>query len=224
MLLFLNFYYFYELSYDNKIKFLLELKNEVLEPEIKLKFLFYLINKIKIMPFKLLVILMSLATISSYSQTTKEVENGLFVTFPSTPKYQANTQATSYVGESKNCIFMVMILRNQIPNYNQYELAKKKWTQSDVKKVEDSFLDNAAKGKLEYTGSSGIITEVKIGLFRGRKMEYNAINPVTGERGKRFTIMLLVRDKVVSFECFYLIENTISKQEKDKFLNSIKVK
>ena len=64
--------------------------------------------------------------------------------------------------------------------------------------------------------------QIKIGEFSGRKIEYSAVNSATGERGKRFTIMFLVRDRVVSFECWYLKENENAKKEKDKFLNSIK--
>jgi hypothetical protein len=176
------------------------------------------------MKLKLTIILMTLSTMIVLGQTTKEIDNGLFVTFPTTPEYQANTQATSYVAKSTNCFFMTMVLRNQIPNYDQYVLAKKKWTQSEIKKVEDSFLDNAVKGKLDYTGNKGTITEIKIGGFSGRKIEYSAVNPANGERGKRFTIMLLVRDKFVNFECWYLKDNTTATSEKNDFLNSIKTK
>lgn len=167
---------------------------------------------------------MILSTMVVFGQTTKEIDNGLFVTFPNTPEYQANSQATSYVAKSDNCFFMAMVLRNQIPNYDQYVLAKKKWTQAELKKVEDSFLDNAVKGKLDYTGNKGTVSEIKIGSFSGRKIEYSAVNPATGERGKRFSIMLLVRDKMVSFECWYLKENTTANNEKNDFLNSIKAK
>jgi hypothetical protein len=171
---------------------------------------------------KILAILLTTISLSVYSQTQKEVENGIYVTFPTTVEYQASTQATTYVGKTDNCLFMSMVLRNQIPNYSQYVQAKKKWTSTEIKKVEDSFLDNAVKGKLDYTGNKGTVSVIKVGEFSGRKIEYSAVNPATGERGKRFTIMLLVRDRLVSFECWYLIETENAKTEKDKFLNSIK--
>lgn len=157
-----------------------------------------------------------------FSQTQKEVENGIFVTFPTNVEYQANLNATTYIGKTENCFFMSIVLRNQIPNYAQYIQAKKKWTNSEIKKVEDSFLDNAIKGKFDYTGNNGTVKEIQVGEFNGRKVEYSAVNPAIGKRGKRFTIMLLVRDRFVSFECWYLKDNTISKIEKDDFLNSIK--
>ena len=117
---------------------------------------------------------------------------------------------------------MTIVQRNIIPNYAQYVQAKKKWSNAEIKKVENSFLDNAVKGKLDYTGNKGTISEISIGSFNGRKIEYNAINPATGERGKRFSISLLVRDRLVSFECWYLKETESAKSEKEKFLNSIK--
>ena len=177
------------------------------------------------MKLKLILFLLTLTTSLIFGQTEKEIENGIFVTFPTNPQYQANADATSYIATTDNCIFMGMVLRSQIPNYPQYVQARKKWTTSEIKMVEDSFLDNAVKGKLDYIGKqNSSSSEIKIGDFRGRKMEYSAINPVTGERGKRFSIMLLVRDKVVSFECWYLIDNESSRIEKDSFLKSISLK
>lgn len=175
------------------------------------------------MKFKLILFLIILSTSLIFGQTKKEVENGLFVVFPATPEYQVNLEATSYAAKTKNCLFAVIVLRNKIPNYFQYVQAKKNWTESEIKKVEDSFLDNAVNGKLDYTGNKGTVSEIRIGEYCGRRIEYSAINPATGERGKRYSIMLLVRDKAVSFECWYLIDNEISKAEKDNFLNSITV-
>lgn len=171
---------------------------------------------------QIFTILFTLICVSIFSQTQKEVENGIFVTFPSTIKYQANTQATIYTGKTENCLFMSMVFRNQIPNYVQYVQVRKKWTKTEIKKVEDSFLDNAVKGKLDYTGNKGTVKKIKVGDFSGREVEYSAINPATGERGKRFTIMLLVRDRLVDFECWYLKNSASSKIEKDNFLSSIK--
>lgn len=171
---------------------------------------------------QIFTIFFALICLSTFSQTQKEVENGIFVTFPTTVEYQANTQITTYTGKTENCLFMSMVLRNQIPNYAQYVKAKKKWTNTEIITVEDSFLDNAVKGKLDYTGNKGVVKKIKIGKFSGREVEYSAINPATGERGKRFTIILLIRDRFVNFECWYLKNNEISKIEKDNFLNSIK--
>jgi len=168
-----------------------------------------------------LTILLAIISFSVYSQTQKEVENRIFVTFPTTPEYKTSSQATTYIAKTENCLFMTIVQRNIIPNYAQYIQAKKKWTNAEIKKVENSFLDNAVKGKLDYTGNKGTVSEISIGSFNGRKLEYSAINPATGERGKRFTILLLVRDKLVNFECWYLQDNDTSRIEKDNFQNSI---
>lgn len=169
----------------------------------------------------LIIIISFLFSLSTFGQSKKEIENGIFITFPVTPDYNASTQITTYVAKTDNCLFMTIVQRNIIPNYAQYVQAKMKWSKTEIKKVEDSFLDNVVKGKLDYTGNTGIVSEIKTGEFSGRKVEYSAVNPETGERGKRYTIMQFVRDKLVNFECWFLKDNETSKTEKDQFFNSI---
>lgn len=172
---------------------------------------------------KVIIILLigSLFPMLVFSQVEKEVDNGIFVTFPTTPEYSINQNNSTYVAKTSNCFFMVLLQRNIIPNYNQYVLARKNWTKAEIKKVESSFLDNAVKGKLDYTGNTGIVSEIIIGKYRGRKIEYSAINPATGERGKRFSIMLLVRDKLINFDCWLLNNTSNSTEQKDEFFRSI---
>lgn len=156
------------------------------------------------------------------AQTKKEIDNGLFVTFPSEPDYKTTNSASTFVTKTENCIFMVLIQRNAIPNYSEYVKAKQKWSASEIAKVENSFLDNAVKGKLDYTGNSGNVRSIKIGKFSGRDISYSAINPATGERGMRYTKLFLVRDKAISFEVWYLNDTKTAKLERESFLNSIK--
>lgn len=132
------------------------------------------------------------------AQSKKEVDNGIFITFPSDPEYKTTNSASTFVAKTDNCFFMVLIQRNAIPNYAEYVITKQKWTVTEIQKVENSFLDNAVKGKLDYTGNTG--TSIKVGKFNGRQISYSAINPASGERGKRFTRLFLVRDKAISFE------------------------
>lgn len=155
------------------------------------------------------------------AQIQKEVDDGIFVKFPGSPKYKITTAASTYVGKTENCLFMVIIQRNAIPNYVEYVKAKQKWTDAEIENVESSFLDNAVKGKLEYSGSKGTVSRIKMGKYRGRKVDYSAINPTTGERGKRFTKCFLVRDKAISFEVWFLNDNLTATHEKDEFLSSI---
>ena len=155
------------------------------------------------------------------AQIKREVDDGIFVTFPSAPEYKITTAASTYVVKSKNCLFMVIIQRNAIPNYTEYVKAKQKWTNAEIEKIENLFLDNAAKGKLDYSGNKGNVSTIKIDKYSGRKIDYSAINPSTGDRGKRYTKLFLIRDKAVCFEVWFLKDNQTAAQEKDQFLNSI---
>lgn len=170
------------------------------------------------------VLLLFLSISAIYGQVKKEIENGIFITFPNEPKYQATTQATTYIASTENCLFISIVQRNVIPNYPQFLKDKKNWSNEQLKKVEDSFLDNAVKGKLDYTGNQGEVSDIKVGDFRGRKIEYSAVNPVTGKRGKRYSVILLVRDRMISCDAILNNELPISAKEKESFLNSITTK
>ena len=159
-----------------------------------------------------------------FSQIQKEVDNGIFVNFPNTPTYKTVQNASTFSSKTESSLVMVLIQRNVIPDYPNYLLAQKKWTENERKKIANSFLDNAVKGKLDYTGNTGNVSEIKIGNFYGRKLSYSAINPTNGERGERYSIILLVRDKLINFECWELNKNSNFVNEKNNFLNSIKTK
>ena len=173
---------------------------------------------------KYLLILFSLSTFFCFSQIQKEVDNGIFVSFPNSPTYKTVQNSSTFSSKTESSLMMVLIQRNIIPDYPNYVLAQKKWTENERKKIANSFLDNAVKGKLDYTGNTGNVSEIKIGNFYGRKLSYSAINPTNGERGERYSIILLVRDKLINFECWQLNANSKFTTEKNNFLNSIKVK
>lgn len=172
---------------------------------------------------KVLLTMFLFCSLFALGQSKKEIDDGIFVTFPTIPEYEANTKTTTYIAKTDNCLYMTIVQLNVIPNYPQYVQAKKKFTAAEIKKIEDSFLDNVVQGKLGYTDSKGSISEIKMGQFSGRKVEYSALNIATGERGKRFAVLLMVRNQLINFECFYLLDNEVSKIEKDKFLNSIQI-
>lgn len=173
------------------------------------------------MKIKASLLLTLLSILCTYGQIEKEIENGIFITFPTEPKYQVAEQATTYIATTENCFFICLIQRNIIPNYPQYLKDKENWNKEQLKKVEDAFLDNAVKGKLNYTENSGKVDNIKVGDFSGRKLEYSAINPATGIRGKRCSIILLVRDRLVSCDVILNNEKETSLKEKDDFLNSL---
>jgi len=104
--------------------------------------------------------------ISVFGQVTKkEVDNGVFVTFPSNPEYQITTGVSTYMAETKNCYYMVLIQRNTIPYYPEFVKAEKTWTEAQKKQVRDSLLNGAIKGILDYTGSTRKISEIKKGTY-----------------------------------------------------------
>ncbi len=148
----------------------------------------------------------------------KEVGNGIFVNFPNDPKYSTTTEASTYVAKSENCLFMVLIQRNVIPNYPAFIQLEK----SEQEKIINTLLDNVVKEKLAYTNNSTTsASNIKIGNYIGRELSYNAINPATGERGNRFCKLILITDKLYSFECWYLNDNSSNDSEKNLFLNSL---
>jgi hypothetical protein len=116
------------------------------------------------------LITFSLISLIGWTQSVKEVDNGIFVEFPTQPEYSVKNDVGSFQSKTSNCFYMVLIQRGIIPNYDKYVIAKKNWSSEELKKVEDSFLDNAIKGKLEYSGSKGEIEPIKIGNYSGRKL------------------------------------------------------
>ena len=129
---------------------------------------------------KYFTLLLCFLTLLCFAQIQKEIENGIFVSFPSNPTYKAVQNASTFISKTENSLLMVIIQRNIIPDYPNYLIAQKKWTATERKKVADNFLDNAVKGKLDYTGNTGNVSEIKKGNFYGRKLSYSAINPANG--------------------------------------------
>lgn len=155
------------------------------------------------------------------AQTTwinKEVGIGLYVQFPTEPTYKTQDKSGIYTSKTTNCIFMVVVTYDAIPRYADFlKLSSKNQNQ-----IIDVYLDGVIKGKLRYTNnpeSPG--RTIKIGKYDGREISYSAINPITGEIGKRFSKILLINNKIYSFECWYLTDLYSSENEKDLFFNSI---
>ena len=153
----------------------------------------------------------------------REVENGIFVTFPKMPEYKTTTVVSTYEAVTENCYYMVLIQRNAIPNYIEFVEAEKTWSETQKKQFRDAFLDSAVKGRLAYIGNTGTVTEIKKGSFYGRKVEYSAVNPATGESGKQYLVMLSIRDKLISFNCIVMQDTNRAIAEIDAFINSIRV-
>jgi hypothetical protein len=171
----------------------------------------------------LIALIFSTLNISIYSQQVKkEVENGIYVDFPNNPKYSVTQEAGTYTARTENALYTVVIQYNMIPNYHQFVLEEQSWTEKEKKQVRDVLLDNVIKGVLAYTGATGNPIEIKIGSYYGRKISYSTINPATGEKGERFSVVLSVRNRLIFFDCTLLKESPESIRGKDSFINSIK--
>lgn len=166
--------------------------------------------------------LLLVVNVMSFAQTKKEVTDGIFITFPSTPEYKVLQGNPTYSSKTDNALYMAVIAKNIIPQYSDYVQAQKTWSEKEKQQVIDALLDNAVRGKLDYTDSQGSSNKIKKGNYQGRTIQYQAINPLTGNKGNVNSTILLVRNSLVSFEVWNTKEESSSaSKEREKFLNSI---
>jgi hypothetical protein len=171
--------------------------------------------------FTLLIILV--AGKMSFAQTdwtNKQVGDKLFVQFPAEPTYKLQDKSGIYTVKTINCVFMVIVSYDVIPHYAEFL----KLSRSNQINVINHFLNGVINGKLNYSNNQGLTaTPIKVGQYYGREVSYNAINPITGEIGKRFSKVFLANNKVYSFECWYITSPEVCKNDKNQFLNSITI-
>ena len=84
------------------------------------------------------IILSFLLTTSLFCQVKKEVENGVWVTFPNTPIYQTEQGARQYITQTDNAIFMAIIA--DIPRRAEYLIAEKTSLKQRRKRLQKVFL------------------------------------------------------------------------------------
>ena len=89
---------------------------------------------------KYFLLFFCLSTFFCFSQIQKEVENGIFVSFPNSPTYKTIQNASTFSSKTENSLMIVIVQRNFIPDYPNYIIAEKKWSENSRKKVADSFL------------------------------------------------------------------------------------
>lgn len=157
-----------------------------------------------------------------FAQVRKEVENGIFVTFPNKPEYTTVEGYRSYISKTENVIFMVQIV--DLPQRAEYMIAERKFSEADKKTIADSFLNNFVKGAMASIGNKVQVQEIKKGKFYGRKMEYRAVNPATGDVSGRAKLALFIRGRIIAFECVLMNDSPRAVAEKDSFINSVNVK
>lgn len=153
----------------------------------------------------------------------KNVGNNVSASFPCDVSYELKNndgkQIGTYICRTQDCAFMVMVFYDMIPNYPNFVNWKKEEQNSIVKIL----LDNVAKGKLMYSNSKTNIESYKINGFQARKIAYSGVNPATGDVGKRYSTMILVNNKVFTFDCWYLSSEPKCNTEKETFFNSIRI-
>jgi len=163
-----------------------------------------------------------LLTTSLFSQVKKEVENGVWVTFPNTLIYQTEQGARQYITQTDNAIFMAIIA--DVPRRVEYLMAEKNFSEAEKKEVAESFLNHFIQGALADSESEPEIQSIKKGKFYGKKYSFSAINPINGEVTNRGNVILFVRGRAVSFQCILTNNSQRAHSEKNTFLNSISVK
>jgi len=176
---------------------------------------------------KLIVFLIALSYgFSIYPQTweRKNVGNNVSVSMPPGVKYEVKNangkNVGQYICKSDNYIFMVFVMYEMIPNYAEFinlDIAEQK-------NITSILLDNYCNGKLMYVNSKSLSESTEINNYQARKLNYKAVNPFTGNESERYSFSFIVANKLFSFECWYLIENSKSQTEKNKFFESIDIK
>lgn len=170
------------------------------------------------------VITLLLISGNVFSQIKKEVDNQIFVTFPCNPNYSLNNKVSTYNCLTNNCFYNVMVLKNILPNeaYEVYIKNELQWTDIEKQEIDNRILNGFIKGYLYELNTTGTITELKNANYLGKAIEYYAINPLDGEKGKRYAVVFFVRNTILTFDVTFLKGvNDISEKEKNMFLNSI---
>ena len=170
----------------------------------------------------ILLIITLFTSFSLFSQVRKEVENGIWVTFPKNPQYSMTQGARQYIAKTDNAVCMVQSI--DLPQRSQYLVAERNFSEAEKKEVADSFLNNYTQGVMASSGNTAQVSPIKKGTHYGRKISYSAINPITGEVTKRCSVVLFVRAKVVSIECITIDNREQAIAEMNLFLNSITAK
>jgi len=170
----------------------------------------------------ILFIITSFTFLSLFSQVRKEIENGIWITFPKNPQYSVTQGIQQYITQTDNAVCMVQSI--DLPQRSQYLIAERNFSEAEKKEVADSFLNNYTQGVIASSGNTAQVSPIKKGTHYGRKISYSAINPITGEVTKRCIVVLFVRAKVVSIECIAINNSSQAIAEMNLFLNSITTK
>lgn len=172
----------------------------------------------------IIVLLLIVFSIQAQTWQQKNVGNNVYVSFPAEVKYEMKSSNGKNVGQytskTDNCLFMVLVMYDVIPDYPNFVNMK----QSNQNELISILLDNFCKGKLMYSNSHNEMVKTTINNYLARQLSYTATNPATGELGKRFSKSFVVANKLFAVECWFLSDNDVCRKEKNEFFNSITIK
>lgn len=155
----------------------------------------------------------------TYGQTHRNIE-GVSVTFPNTPEYFSEP-FPMYMVNTENVIVQVHIY--SMSGISEFQKIKKTGSKTDLENAENVFLKNiidgmTASGNLRIKKSQ----DIKIKNYRGKDIEATQYLSQLDKTFKAYIRFLIVKEKVVLFNCQLINDTQQAYNEKNKFLNSIK--
>lgn len=105
------------------------------------------------------IIFSLLLTTSLFSQVKKEVDNGVWVTFPDTPVYNVAQGMRQYATAREEVLFLVQI--TEIPNRVEYLTMERNLSESEKKQLSDRLLNGFVQGVMANSGNEAQVQPIK---------------------------------------------------------------
>lgn len=134
------------------------------------------------------IIFSFLLTTSLFSQVKKEIDNGVWVTFPDTPVYNVAQGMRQYATATEEVLFLVQI--TEIPNRVEYLTMERNLSESEKKQLADRLLNGFVQGVMANSGNEAQVQPIKKGNFYGRKMSYSVTQLLTLLQEKLGSVVL----------------------------------
>jgi hypothetical protein len=148
------------------------------------------------------------------------LNNEVSVEFPSLPNKKESGNNQVYLYKTEEYALMVGVAKNGFSNYKP----PTKIDSAQQLKFANDFLNNIIDGKISYKNQSIVsIKTIKIGEYLGKEIVYLTGDAKNENSRERFTSLLLIKDTLYTFECWFLKKN-VNSLDKDVFFKSILVK
>ncbi|WP_342327992.1 hypothetical protein [Pedobacter sp. FW305-3-2-15-E-R2A2] len=169
-------------------------------------------NKINIL---LMILIFSNSISNAQPWKTIIINDEVSVNFPSLPIKKEIQGKEMYFYRAEDYALMVGVA---IKVFSDSSSQLKQQNSGEIKPA-DTFLSQVINGKIAHGNQILLSTKtVKIGNHIGKEIAY-----LTSDSKERFCFLLLTKDTLYTFECWYLKKN-IKPNEKETFFNSILVK